>query len=190
MLQSQPDFEVVAEAANGVEAVDLANRHRPDVVLMDLRMPQMDGVAATAEIKKRIRETNVLVLTTYESDADILRAIDVGATGYLLKDAPHEEIFSAVRSTALGSSSVSPAVATRLVDQLRRRTEGTLSRREVEILELVADGKNNKDIAERLWISEATVKSHLNRIFDKLDVKDRTAAVVMALKRGIVQIKP
>jgi DNA-binding NarL/FixJ family response regulator len=190
MLESQPDLEVIAEAANGAEAMELAARHRPDVVLMDLRMPRMDGVAATAKIKGEHPETRVLILTTYESDADILRAVEKGATGFLLKDAPHEEIFSAVRDAARDRSHLSSAVATRLVERLRGPEEETLSAREIEILSLVAEGENNKGISDRLFISESTVKSHLNRIFAKLDASDRTSAVVTALKRGIIRLEP
>lgn len=190
ILGNQPDFWILAEAANGIEAVTLANELQPDVVLMDLRMPKMDGIVATAEIKARNPQIQVLVLTTYESDTDILRAVEAGATGFLLKDAPHEEIFGAIRTAARGDSPLSPSVATRLMEHLRASEEKTLSSREIEILRLVARGTNNKEIAEKLWISEATVKSHLNRIFDKLGAKDRTAAVTAALRRGIIRLEP
>lgn len=188
MLSGEPGFEVVAEAADGVEAVELAERHRPDVVLMDLRMPRMDGVAATEKIKAARPETQVLILTTYESDADILRAVEKGAAGYMLKDAPREELFGAVRSVAEGKSPLAPSVAARLVERLRTPPEETLSPREIEVLELVAKGTSNKQIAKALWISETTVKTHLLHVFDKLEVTDRTAAVTEALRRGVIRL--
>jgi len=188
MLSGEPGFEVVAEAADGVEAVELADRHRPDVVLMDLRMPRLDGVAATEKIKAARPETQVLILTTYESDADILRAVEKGAAGYMLKDAPREELFGAVRAVAEGKSPLAPAVAARLVERLRTPPEETLSPREIEVLELVAKGTSNKLIAKALWISETTVKTHLLHVFDKLEVTDRTAAVTEALRRGVIRL--
>ncbi len=138
MLAEQPDFEVVAEAQTGEEAVELADRHLPRVVLMDLRMPEMDGVEATARITARHPEVRVLILTTYESDSDILRALETGATGYLLKDAPREELFAAIRNAAQGKPPLAPAVAARLIERLRTPPEEVLSAREIEVLELVA----------------------------------------------------
>jgi DNA-binding NarL/FixJ family response regulator len=190
MLRAQPNFEVVAEASDGVQAVALARRYRPDVVLMDLRMPQMDGVTATAKIKAEHPEIHVLVLTTYETDADILRAVEKGATGFLLKDARQEELFDAIRQARLGRSPLAPAVAARLVGRLRGTVDEHLSGREIEILQLVARGLNNKDIARELLISESTVKAHLLHIFDKLGVTDRTAAVTTALRQGIIRLEP
>jgi DNA-binding NarL/FixJ family response regulator len=188
MLSGEPGFEVSAEAADGLEAVELAARHRPDVVLMDLRMPRMDGVAATEKIRAGNPATQVLILTTYESDADILRAVEKGAAGYLLKDAPREELFGAIRAAAEGKSPLAPAVAARLVERLRTPPEETLSAREIEVLELVAKGTSNKQIAKELWISETTVKTHLLHVFDKLGVTDRTAAVTEALRRGVIRL--
>ena len=190
MLRGQPDFEVVAEASDGVQAVTLARRYRPDVVLMDLRMPQMDGVTATAKIKAEHPEIHVLVLTTYETDADILRAVEKGATGFLLKDARQDELFDAIRQARLGRSPLAPAIAARLVGRLRGTADEHLSGREIEILQLVARGSNNKDIARELLISESTVKAHLLHIFDKLGVADRTAAVTTALRQGIIRLEP
>ena len=190
MLESQPDFEVVGEAENGVEALSLAQRLSPDVVLMDLRMPEMDGVTATKRIKAARPEINVLVLTTYESDADIFRAVEAGATGYMLKDTPREGLYNAVRAAAGGKPLLASAVAARLMERVRRPNEETLSGREIEILELVAAGTSNKGIAKQLWISETTVKTHMLHIFEKLGVSDRTAAVTAALKRGIIRLEP
>jgi DNA-binding NarL/FixJ family response regulator len=190
MLSAESDFEVVGEATNGAEAVALTGELRPDIVLMDLRMPEMDGVTAISHIKEEYPETQVLVLTTYESDADILRAIETGATGYLLKDAPREELFGAIRTAAQGKSPLAPNVATRLMQRMRELDEEALSAREIEVLELVASGTSNKEIAKRLWVSETTVKSHMLHIFDKLGVTDRTAAVTEALKRGIIRLEP
>ncbi len=190
MLEGQPDFAVVGEAENGVEAVALAGRLLPDVVLMDLRMPQMDGVAATSRIKAEHPGVNVLVLTTYESDADILKAVEAGATGYLLKDTPREGLYGAIRAAAEGRPLLASAIAARLMDRVRRPAEETPSAREIEILELDAKGKSNKEIAKELWIGETTVKTHLLHVFAKLGVADRTAAVTAALKRGIIRLEP
>ena len=188
MLSSQPDLEVAAEAANGAEAVRLASALQPAVILMDLRMPVLDGVSAIRQIKKNAPQANILVLTTYDTDADILRAVEAGATGYILKDAPREELFHAIRSAALRKSVLSPSVATRLMGQLRRPAEEPLSPRETDVIRLVAEGSSNKMIAQRLHLSEATVKSHLLHIFAKLDVNDRTQAVTVAIQRGIVTL--
>jgi DNA-binding NarL/FixJ family response regulator len=188
LLRSQPDFEIVGEASNGVEAVTLVNQVRPDVVLMDLRMTLLDGAGATEEILARHAQTAVLVLTSYESNADILRAIEAGAIGYLLKDAQKEELFTAVRTVAQGKAVFAPAVATRLLHQVRKPSRETLSARELEVLMLVAGGASNKVIARALHLSEATVKSHLLHLFAKLAVSDRTAAVTVALSRGLLHL--
>ena len=189
MLESQADFEVVGEASNGEEAVRLVNDLLPEVVLMDLRMPVMDGVSAIREIKTEQPEVQILVLTTYDSDADILPAIEAGATGYLLKDASREELYSAVRATASGESVLAPGVAARLIGRMRAPAEEKLSSRELEVLQLVAKGDSNIEIASRLHISQAKVKSHLVHIFGKLGVSDRTAAVTAALQRGIMRLE-
>lgn len=190
MISGEPDFEVVGEAGDGKEAVAMTGELKPHVVLMDLRMPEMDGVTAIGHIKAEYPEVQILVLTTYESDADILRAIETGATGYLLKDTPREELFGAIRLVAEGKSPLAPGVATRLMQRMRGSEEEGLSTREIEVLELVARGTSNKDIAKELWVSETTVKSHMLHIFDKLGVTDRTAAVTAALKRGIIRLEP
>jgi DNA-binding NarL/FixJ family response regulator len=186
ILTTQLDFEVLAEATNGTEAVELARRLHPTVVLMDLSMPEMNGVEATARIKAQRPETQILVLTTYDTDADIHRALDAGATGYLLKDASPEDLLEAIRATARGKPLLTPTLMARLLDRRRGPTEETLSGREIEVLSLVAKGANNKEVAKQLYISQTTVKSHLARIFDKLGVEDRTAAVTKALKLGIL----
>ena len=190
MLAGQPDLEVVGEATTGAEAVALVAELRPTVVLVDLRMPEMDGVAAIERIVDGYPETQILVLTTYDTDADILRAIEAGATGYLLKDTPREELFRAVRAAARGESVLAPTVAARLMQQLRTPDAKSLTVREIEVLSLVARGASNKEIGRQLHISEATVKTHLLHIFAKLEVSDRTAAVTTALKRGILSLGP
>ena len=190
MISGEPDFKVVGEAGDGKEAVAMTGELKPNVVLMDLRMPEMDGVTAIGHIKGEYPDVQILVLTTYESDADILRAIETGATGYLLKDTPREELFGAIRLVAEGKSPLAPGVATRLMQRMRGSEEEGLSTREIEVLELVARGTSNKEIAKELWVSETTVKSHMLHIFDKLGVTDRTAAVTAALKRGIIRLEP
>ncbi len=185
----QPDFEVVGEAGDGVEAVNLVETLKPDIVLMDLRMPVMDGVAALGEIKAHSPQVQVLVLTTYDSDADILPAIEAGAAGYLLKDSSRQELYDGIRAAARGETVLAPAVAARLVGKMRAPAEEKLSSREVEVLQLVAEGESNGEIAAQLHISQATVKSHLVNIFGKLGVSDRTAAVTAALRKGILSLE-
>ncbi|WP_086832542.1 response regulator transcription factor [Streptomyces sp. NRRL B-24572] len=180
-------FRVLGEASNGVEGVELTERLDPDVVLMDLRMPGGGGVDAIAELARRGARARVLVLTTYDTDTDTLPAIEAGATGYLLKDAPREELFAAVRAAADGRTVLSPTVASRLVTAVRAPAPDTgLSARENEILALVAKGTANRAIAAELFISEATVKTHLTHIYAKLGVKDRAAAVAAGYERGIL----
>ena len=188
MLASQPDLEIVGQAADGAGAVALCADLHPAVVLMDLRMAGMDGVAATLTIKSRFPTIHVLVLTTYDSDADILRAIEAGATGYLLKDTPREQLFQAIRSAARGEAALAPTVAARLMTRMRAPAEESLSAREIEVLALVARGASNRQVGRELHISEAAVKTHLIHIFDKLGVADRTAAVTTAVERGILAI--
>ena len=186
MFAPDPDFEVVGEASDGAEAIRLAQALKPDVILMDLRMPGMDGVAAITEIARQAIPVRVLVLTTYDTDSYVLPAIEAGATGYLLKDAPRAELLRAVRAAAEGQGVLSPSVATRLMTRVRTPAPELLSQRELEVLELVAAGTTNRDAAVRLFISEATVKTHLLHIYAKLGVTDRAAAVAEAYNRGLL----
>ncbi|ODU04371.1 MAG: DNA-binding response regulator [Pseudonocardia sp. SCN 72-86] len=187
LLGSEPDFSVVAEATTAEEAIALAAEQPVDVVLMDLQFGAgMHGADATAAITARADAPHVLVLTTYDTDADILAAIEAGASGYLLKDAPPDELMAAVRTAAAGQSALAPAIAHRLLDRIR--TPGTaLSRRETQILQLVADGLSNQEISKRLFLSQATVKTHLVHIYGKLGVDSRTAAVAAARTRGLIR---
>ena len=189
MLASQPDFELVGEAVSGTEAVTLSAHLHPDVVLMDLRMAEMDGAIATGHIQSQQPGTAVLILTTYDTNSDILRAIEAGATGYLLKDTPRDELFAAIRSVAQGKAVLAPTVATRLLRQRKTLAGEVLSARELEVLSLVARGASNKEVARSLFLSEATVKSHLIHLFGKLGVTDRTAAVTVALQHGLLHLE-
>lgn len=189
MLLTQADFAVVGEARSGREAVELVDRLKPDVVMMDLRMADMDGTTAIAQIRQRRPTTPILVLTTYDGSADVQQAIAAGATGYLLKDTSREQLFTAIRIVAQGRSVLSTRVATRLVRHLQTSDRAVLSERELEVLRLVARGASNKEAARSLHISEATIKSHLLRIFRKLGVEDRTAAVTVALERELLKLR-
>jgi DNA-binding NarL/FixJ family response regulator len=186
MFAREAGFEVLGEAADGAEAVKLAQTLKPDVILMDLRMPVMDGLVAITELARRGVPARVLVLTTYDTDSYVLPAIEAGATGYLLKDAPRAELLHAVRAAAQGQAVLSPAVTARLMSRVRTPSAGPLSHRELEVLELVAGGATNKEAAARLFITEATVKTHLLNIYAKLGVGDRAAAVAEAFKRGLL----
>jgi DNA-binding NarL/FixJ family response regulator len=188
MLAGQPDFEVVGMAEDGEAAVRLHASLSPNVTLMDLQMPGLDGVGAIEAIKIQQPSAHILVLTTYDSDADILRAIEAGATGYLLKDTPREELFRAIRTAAQGDSVLAPTVATRLMSRMRAPAEENLSTREIEVLQLVAKGNSNREVGKVLHISTATVKTHLIHIYNKLGVDDRTAAVTTALEKGIITL--
>jgi DNA-binding NarL/FixJ family response regulator len=188
MLSEHDDFDVVAEAADGAEAVTMAARHSPDVVLMDLRMPGMDGAEATARLRAGGDGPAVLVLTTYDTDADIVRAVEAGATGYLLKDAPRETLADAIRRAARGETVLAPPVVARLASRLRTPAAPALTQREVEVLREVARGMSNAEVGRELHIGEATVKTHLLRAFEKLGVADRTAAVTAAYKAGLIEL--
>ncbi|MFG3437855.1 response regulator [Nonomuraea sp. NPDC047897] len=185
MFTGDPRFEVAGEAGDGAQAVDLARALDPDVVLMDLRMPRMDGVTAIRELARLGVRARVLVLTTYDTDSDVLPAIEAGATGYLLKDAAREDLTRGVEAAARGEAVLSPSVATRLMGQVRAPAD-PLSGRELEILRLVAQGTTNREAAARLFISEATVKTHLLHVYAKLGVNDRAAAVAVAYQRGLL----
>ncbi|GAA1341264.1 response regulator [Saccharothrix algeriensis] len=189
MLGSQPDFEIVGEAASGAEALTVVAAARPDVVLTDLRMPEPSGGALIRLLRERVPTARVLVLTTHDTDSDVLPAVEAGAIGYLLKDAPREELFRAVRAAARGESVLSPSVAALLLDRVRPRRplpRARLSAREREVLALIARGRTNREAAAALHISEATVKTHLLHIYAKLEVPDRASAVAAAFQRGIL----
>ena len=186
LFADDPDFQVVGEAANGAEAVARVERLGADVVLMDLRMPGMGGVEAITRLREVAPGVRVLVLTTYDTDSDVLAAIEAGATGYLLKDAPREELIRAVRAAFAGEAVLSPAVASRLMGKVRRPPPEVLSQRELEVLALIADGATNRQAAAKLFVSEATVKTHLLHVYEKLGVRDRAAAVAEAYRRRLL----
>ena len=188
LLSSQPDFEIVADAENGEDAANLAFSLVPDLILMDLQMPILDGLGAIKLIRDMLPKANILVLTTYETDADIMPALEAGAIGYLLKDTPPEQLFQAIRNAARGEMALAPRVAEKVTQRLMSSSKNTLSNREIEVLELASQGNSNKAIAKKLFITEATVKSHFVHIFSKLGVTDRTAAVTEAVKRKIIKI--
>lgn len=187
VLERDPDFTVIGEAGDGAEAVELYERRPADVVLMDLRMPRMGGVEAIKRLLRGDPEARILVLTTYDTDSDVMGALAAGATGYLLKDTPREELTRAVRSASSGQSVLSPAVTGRVLGQVRKPTQGPLSDRELQVLRLIADGATNRQAAAALFISQATVKTHLLHVYEKLGVKDRAAAVSEAHKRHLFQ---
>jgi DNA-binding NarL/FixJ family response regulator len=186
MLAGTADLEVVGEASDGADALAIVDLLQPDVVLMDLRMPGLGGAPAIRALAERGTTAKVLVLTTYDSDSDVVPALEAGATGYLLKDTPREELVRAIRAAAQGDAVLAPSVASRLVSQLREPARDTLSDRELEVLGLIAQGETNRGAAARLFISEATVKTHLLHIYEKLDVNDRAAAVAAAYERGLL----
>lgn len=186
LLRAAADIEVVGEAADGGQAVAVALSLRPDLVLMDLRMPVLDGDEATARILAAQPGIRVVVLTTYEGDESILTAIEAGASGYLLKAAPQEEILAGVRSVARGEVALAPSIAALLVRRVASPPAVTLSDRETQVLALVAQGNSNPAIARILFLSEATVKTHLLHVFEKLGVSDRTRAVTLAMELGLL----
>jgi DNA-binding NarL/FixJ family response regulator len=189
MLAVTDDIEVVGEAGDGEEALALVESTRPDVVLMDLRMPRRDGVSATGAIVSGYPSTKVLVLTTYDTDTDILHAVEAGAAGYLLKDTPHAELLDGIRAASRGETVLAGPVAARLMSRLRTPAAPAAAQpspRELEVLAAVARGLSNAEIGRELFIGEATVKTHLQRLFTKLDVDDRTRAVTTAIERGLL----
>ena len=196
LFSVQPDLKVVGEAANGQEAVELVARLRPDVVLMDLRMPVLDGAAATRRITNHHPECRVIVLTTFDDDEAVFEGLRAGAVGYLLKDASSEKLFEAVRAAARGESFLSPSVAAKVVSEFTRLSRRTAARsevlveplteRELEVLRLTATGATNREIAETLMIAEGTVKNHLTSVYGKLEVSDRTQAALKAREMGLI----
>ena len=188
LLGELEDVDVVGEAGNGAEALALTPRLTPDVVLMDLRMPVMDGAEATARLREQPGAPQVLVLTTYDTDADIVRAVESGARGYLLKDTPPAVLADAIRRAALGETVLAPPVAAKLAERLRAPVRVELTRRELEVLKAVARGLSNAEVGRELYIGEATVKTHLLRVFAKLEVTDRTAAVTAAYRLGLISV--
>ena len=193
MLDRQGDFSVVGEARNGLDAIEKAGELRPDVILMDLRMPELDGVEAMRRIRSQDPDVNFIVLTTFDTDEYIFDAIEAGAKSYLLKDASRDDLFDAVRAVHRGESLIEPGVAARVLDRFAQLSKQSspadvLSERELEVLRLMASGAANKLIAGELSISESTVKTHVANIFQKLDVNGRTDAVTQALQRGIINL--
>jgi DNA-binding NarL/FixJ family response regulator len=185
LVKRKPDMIVVGEASNGREAVDLWKEHRPDVTLLDLRMPELDGVGAIKELRQLDENARIVVLTTFDGDEDIYRAIKAGAKGYLLKDVAREALMESIRKVHAGETCMPPALAAKLAERVSGEA---LSAREIEVLQRVAAGKSNKEIATELFISEGTVKSHVKSIFSKLDVVSRTEAVATATRRGLIQL--
>ena len=193
VLSQEDDMEVIGQAGNGLEAVDLARKLHPDIILMDLQMPEMDGVEAIKKIKLDTSDIGIIILTTYDTDDYIFRGIEAGARGYLLKDSPPEEVIKAIHTVHKGESMIQPRVASRLLDRFSQLShdsvpEDVLSSREVQVLQLIAKSSANKEIASALFIGESTVKTHIIHIFNKLGVKGRTEAVAEAAKRGIIQL--
>lgn len=193
VLEQENDLSVVGQAINGVEAVAKARQLLPDIILMDLQMPEMDGVEAINRIMAEELKAGIIILTTYDTDDHIFRGIEAGARGYLLKDSPPDEVVKAIRTVNRGESLIEPRVASRLLDRLGQLSRGpapesTLSRREIEVLEVMATGAANKQIANELSIGQSTVKTHIVRIFNKLGVNGRTEAVAEAVKKGIIKL--
>jgi DNA-binding NarL/FixJ family response regulator len=185
LIGTENDLEVVAETGAGNEAIELFRRHKPDITLMDLRLPGMGGVEATIAIRKEFPDARVIVLTTFDMDEDIYRAMDSGAKSYLLKDTPEDELAATIRAVHAGEEKLAPKLAERLA-QRQKRPE--LSQREMEVLQLLVRGRSNKEIASSLFITEDTVKAHLKTLFVKLGVQDRTDAAITAIRQGIVHL--
>ncbi len=194
VLGREADMTVVGEASNGLEAIEETSRLKPDVILMDLRMPELDGVEAMKRIAENDPAANVLVLTTFDTDEYIFQAIEAGAKGFLLKDASHDELYKAVRAVSKGESLIEPGVAARVLSRFVELAQNQaspvdiLSEREMDVLHKMASGNANKEIAAQLELSESTIKTHVARIFQKLDVNDRTSAVTQAIRRGIISV--
>ncbi len=195
LMKLEHEIQVVGKAQDGAHAVELAAKYQPDLVLMDLKMPGMNGIEATRHIHATFPQIKILVLTTYDDDEWVMDALRAGASGYLLKDTPREQVIQAVRGTLAGKSFVDPAVAGKLIQQVANPQSkpvtaltGKLTEREVDVLRLVARGLNNADIAEQLHLSEGTVRNYISAILDKLDVQDRTQAAVIALQHGLGQV--
>lgn len=185
LISRKPDMAVVGEAGNGREAIELWRKHRPDVTLLDLRMPELDGVSAIKQIREHDPNARIIVLTTFDGDEDIFRAIQAGAKGYLLKDVPREALMDAIRRVHAGETCVPVHLAAKLAERVSGET---LSPREIDVLKLMAQGKSNKEIGAALFISEGTVKSHVKAIFAKMNVISRTEAVASATRRGLIQL--
>ncbi|MGH7274994.1 MAG: response regulator [Nitrospiria bacterium] len=200
ILNAKEDIEVIAEAQDGVEAVEKAKEFKPDVILMDISMPRMNGVEATRRIKLEQPQIGIVVLTMYEEEEYIFELVKAGATGYMLKNSDSSQIIKAIRSTYQGESMLQPSVATKILSEFSHlsqrpapkptRTDQELTDREVQVIKLIADGKTNKEIANTLTISEKTVKNHVRNIFQKLEVDDRTQAAIFAIQRGLIQLGP
>jgi DNA-binding NarL/FixJ family response regulator len=185
MIKSQPDMELVAEATTAKEGLERFRQHRPDVTLMDLRLPDMSGVDAMAAIRREFPDARIIVLTTFEGDVEIQRALEAGARGYLLKSMPPRELLDGIRQVHAGKKRIPPEILAHLAEHL---SDEALTPREVEVLRQVADGNRNRDIAEHLFISEETVKVHVKHVMEKLGASDRTEAVAIAIRRGIIQL--
>jgi DNA-binding NarL/FixJ family response regulator len=185
MIKSQRDMELVAEASTGKEGLERFRQHRPDITLMDLRLPDMNGVDAMAAIRTEFPDARIIVLTTFEGDVEIQRALEAGARGYLLKSMPPKELLEGIRQVHAGKKRIPPEIVAHLAEHL---SDETLTSREVEVLRQVAGGNRNRDIAERLFISEETVKVHVKHVMEKLGASDRTEAVAIAIRRGIIQL--
>ena len=185
LVNGEPDLKLVAEASNGNEAIDAFRSHRPDVTLMDLQMPEVDGIDAIDRIRREFPEARIIVLTTYSGDTQVLRALKAGARGYILKGHVHKELLDAIRAVHAGQKRIPPEIAAQLADHA---TDDALTEREIDVLKLVAAGNANKQIADRLSIGEATVKSHVSNILSKLGANDRSHAVTIGLKRGIIDL--
>ncbi len=193
MLARENDIEVLGEAQNGREAIEQARQLQPDIILMDLRMPEIDGIEAIRRIKAENPKVKFIILTTYDNDEYIFKGIEAGARAYLLKDAPRGELFKAIRAINRGESLIEPAIAGKVLDRLaelsrQAQPQEALSEREFEVLNLIANGASNKLIAANLQIGESTVKTHIQGIFNKLGVNDRTEAVTQAIKKGLVHL--